>query len=239
MRKLYALALIPFAALCFGFNTAANASADCTTTTTNGSNPDGTCSYSPYVVSNDQWGTANVKANGTETITAQSAGDWNVQASGVSTGFAYPDVRENGDFTDSVTSTFNITMPTGTYDAEAAYDLFSYNPNNGGSDVETMIWVNNHGEQPWGGEKVLKTNVSFGGALWTEESPNDTTDFVWILQSGTLSSGNLPIGSMLHDTLAPLELDGYGSNPAIQFGWEIHLTSGTDTFDVNGFSITP
>jgi hypothetical protein len=190
---------------------AAHASATCQTST--GSNPYGSCSYPPYSVSNDQWGTAD----GTEVITATSAAHWSVKATGVTQGYAYPDVRLSGV---PAESSFHIGMPGGTgYSAEAAYDVCAGNC----SGDEMMIWVYNIRQSPWAGETKVTT---LGG--WTLYR-HSSDKYLWKpTKNVQVASATVPLAQMVKDT-------GMKGVNTTEFGWEIHLAS-DDTFSMLDFT---
>jgi hypothetical protein len=166
--SLFALPLIAAGGLVAAMPAAAQA-ATCTTTAQYG-----TCTYSPYVVNQDEW---NMTTGSSQTLSASGAGTWTVTTSQPSGAYVrtYPDVSENlpGDafstyntavqtFTDSV----SYTSGTG----ETAADLWLngapgtsvYNS----STVEVMVWTDNHGQTPAGTDTTTATINGQTFAVW-------------------------------------------------------------------------
>ena len=157
------------------------------------------------------------KSNGHETLTGTSATSWHVTAEDTA-GYPYPDARVNGI---PASSSFRIGMPTGNYNAEAAYDVCQDGCSST-TDQEMMIWVDNHGEVPWPGETKVRT---YDG--WTLYR-HSATHYVWEGPNETFGTVNL--SQMISYT-------GMRDLNTAEFGWEIHDTDGVKTFTLDSLSI--
>jgi hypothetical protein len=177
------------------------------------------CDFGAYQVATDYWG-----GTGTETVTAYNYDNWSVQSS-QSGSYPYPDVRRTESSLVGLQSSFKITMPSGSYHAEAAYDVWT-GPNQTGDEI--MVWVDNHGETSWGHPSTA-TKFNLDGKTWTREE-GDSHQYVWLLD-GSETSGTVSLGSMIKNS------GGSSTVSSVQFGWELHQTSG-QVFSVDSFSVS-
>jgi hypothetical protein len=162
------------------------------------------------------------KSNGYESLTGSSATTWSVTADD-STGYPYPDVRSNGIPSGS---SFKITMPSGSYGAEAAYDVCQNDCAVSG-DEEMMIWVNNHGETPWKPVSQMHKVTTLDD--WTLYRYTSSL-YVWMPKVNETSYSNVPVQKMVSDT-------GLKNLNGTEFGWEIHETDGSaKKFTLNSYS---
>jgi hypothetical protein len=210
----------------------ASAAVAATCTATNGE----TCSYGPWDLYNNTWGTQP----GTYVITARSAHHWKVtadQQDHAGAVEAYESAQWNYNNVSisrirEMTSTFSETMPTGSqaknnFDAEANYDVFLH-----GSDTdEVMVWVDTQGQTPAGtrGPEVRIAGQRF--RLWLA---GVTKTFV--LRNETKGTVNYKaIFTWLHDHGMMKSSDSVWQ---LNFGWEICDTGGkTRTFTVHDLTL--
>jgi hypothetical protein len=170
---------------------------------------------------------------------------------------AYPDVAQQmndwgseGDnpplsaLTD-LTSTFNTTPPNidkGNW--EEAYDVWLSSNNN-----EVMIWTDTSSSRlSDNGATIVNPNVTFDGVSYTyqvyEQGTNQSScglsvcGSIDMVRNNPEASGTVDIRDVLNYLIS---VDAEPSNVAIgeiDFGWEICSTVGTQTFAVNGYTLT-
>lgn len=174
------------------------AAAACTTTAQYG-----TCSYRPYVVSQDEW---NPAGGSSQTLTAASHNDWSVHTSQPPGAYVrtYPDIAQNlpgypfSSYTTAVqTFSDSVSYTSGT--GETAADLWlngapgtgTYNS----ATVEVMVWTANHGQTPAGTRTGTATIGGQTFTVWECNSPGCTGSvghiyFAFVLR-GSEASGQI------------------------------------------------
>jgi hypothetical protein len=194
----------------------------------------------------------NPISGATQTLTANSPGDWSVVAnmpSGNTAVVSYPDTQQLYTTEQntpkplsgfkSITSNYAETGPTGGgVDWEAAYDIWA---GTGSSNYaqEIMIWVDNHGQVPAGSVVASATIDGVSYKIWSTGKQGAVGDIVSMVLDSNQASGSVNI----LDDLNWLISNGYmaagsGLNQ-IDFGPEICSTGGVPrTFSVTQYGIT-
>jgi hypothetical protein len=167
------------------------------------------------------------KSDGWESLSGSSPTSWSVEANDTAGGgWPYPDVRTEGL---PSSSSFRITMPSGTaYSAEAAYDVCQNDCASSG-DEEMMVWAYNVNQSPWEPVSKMTKVTTWGG--WTLYRYKPTL-YLWKpTKTWSVSSATVDIAAMAKDT-------GMTGLNGTQFGWEIPSTEGRDlTFTLDSLSI--
>ena len=144
-----------------------------------------------------------------------------------------------------LTSTFNTTAPdiaTGNW--EEAYDIWLSSTNN-----EVMIWTDTSNSRlSDNGATIVNPDVTIDGVSYTyqvyEQGTNQSScgltvcGSIDMVRNSPESSGSVDIRDVLNYLIS------VGAEPSniaigeIDFGWEICSTVGTQTFAVNGYTLT-
>ena len=245
-------------------------SQNCTEPVYTSSNAEATWNASNgYLVNNNAWsGSA-----GPQTISVCNYDSWYVMSDQPNDGGAietYPDTEDDlvsapysctmpncGPKISSMsaaTSTFGISVPSGTnigYDA--AYDTWVDGLNTGNCE-EVMVW--NQYENDLNGYTFTDTDQSIGGTTWNvlwEGSPGGgECGYVAFVMTSQESSGTVNLLAIYNwvidnhpgwfDCSSTVACEAGGSNPAelstIEYGVEIAYTDGSQEFAVTNFSAT-
>jgi hypothetical protein len=194
----------------------------------------GTWRTGEYTLYTNVWG----RGYGPQTIWANAYDNWGVWANHPNTGGikSYPNVsytlgRQVSNM-GNVSSSFNVTNPTGTGLAyNTTYDVWG-----NGHDHEIMIWTqwtSNVG--PIGG---YVTTVTLGGRQWRYYQGHNGGNHVYsFMATSQFTSGTVNITPICQ------WLVNQGRMPnaridQIQFGWEITSSSGGRNFTVNDYTLT-
>jgi hypothetical protein len=180
----------------------------------------GSWSNGGYVITNNEWSSSA----GPQTIWANSPNSWGVestQPAGNTAVETYPNIQVT--FPDVPLSRFGIirnafaeSMPADPgLDAEAADDVWLNHYN-----IEVMIWVDNHGQQPAG--SVVGGATIFGRrfAVW-----HGGTDWTFALDRNE-KSGQTHILGALRWLIAHHDLAASVTLTQVDFGFEIASTAG-------------
>ncbi|MGA7832049.1 MAG: RICIN domain-containing protein, partial [Terracidiphilus sp.] len=191
-----------------------------------------------YALNTDEWG-----ATSGQCVYANSPTNWwsvaNYDGSGVQ---AYPDTEVNmGNVNlsslSSVTSSFNFSAPSGAH-YDAAYDLWT----NGGVD-EVMVWEQWNWNGPiassynCGGSCPFATNVSIDGVTYNVYQGNTGHNVVSFLRTSQASSGTVNLLDLMNWLGNQGKLISKTFSSA-DFGFEITVTNGSQTFTVNSYSLS-
>ncbi len=194
-----------------------------------------------YTLYNDVWGSGA----GPQNMWANSGHNWGVwseqpNTSGIK---SYPDSsRYVGipiDLLASVSSDFNVTVPSSGAQFETAYDIWA-----GNNQYEIMLWMNNYGNGPiassynCNGACASYTNVNVGGYTWNVYEGYTDHEVYSLVNTSQAYSGTVNILAVLKW----LESQGLMSDPtlgAVQFGWEITSTvSGGENWTCNNYDVS-
>lgn len=195
-----------------------------------------------YTVSNDVWGSGA----GPESIWANSYSNWGVWSQQPDTGGikSYPHSAKNVGVQlsslSSVSSSFNVSVPTSGVSFESAYDIWA-----GNNAYEIMLWMNYYGavgpiSYNYGSNGAIPvfTNVSLGGHTWNiyrgNNGGNDVFSFV---RTSDTNSGTVNILSILNW----INSQGWYNNPVlnqVQFGFEISRSPSGNNFNCNSYSVS-
>lgn len=191
------------------------------------------CEFGSLRVQNNAWS----GDHGPERLTARSPGRWQVLTKQPNLGGAvqtYPDTeipyyRNNGmpyHKLKRLMFRYSEKMPKSGYDAEAAADIWTSNP-----DAEIMAWVDNHGQTPAG--KPVGTFRVYDGSRWTLWQ--DGKDYLAFVRQGHHPHGVVHVLSLLQILVRTHRLPASFSIDSAQFGWEICWTHGWKTFKMLKF----
>ena len=112
---------------------------------------------------------------------------------------------------------------------DAAYDIWDTN-----NADEIMLWFNERAAGPLGSRV---TSVTVGGSSWTVYRGSNGHQVISLVRSGTENSGSVDVLAVLKW----IESKGWFGNitlGAVQFGFEVTSTSGTQTFKLNSYSVS-
>lgn len=193
-----------------------------------------------YSIYNDVWG----QGAGPQSIWANSGHNWGVWSEQPNTGGikSYPDSSRYvglpvNDLA-SVSSDFNVTVPTSGAQFETAYDIWA-----GDNQYEIMLWMNNYGNGPiassynCNGACPSFTNVSVGGYTWNVYSGYTDHTVYSFVSTSQVYSGTVDVLSVLHW----LQSQGWIGNPtldAVQFGWEITSSATGENWACNSYDVS-
>ncbi|WP_438432961.1 GH12 family glycosyl hydrolase domain-containing protein [Gorillibacterium sp. sgz500922] len=204
----------------------------------------GNWSNGGYTVYNNVWGSGA----GAQSIWANSYSNWGVWAQHPSTGGikSYPNsTREVGvaiGSLKSVTSSFNVTVPTSGAAFESAYDIWAGNNNA----YEIMLWMNAYGgvkpiAASWSstGDPVASyTNVSVGGHTWNVYKGSNGSNAVYsFVRTGNTNSGTVDVLAIMNW----IKGKGWFGNETlnrVQFGFEITSSPAGLNFMTNSYSVS-
>lgn len=192
----------------------------------------GTWTNGGYTLYNNIWGSGA----GTQTIWANSYSAWGVTANHPNTGGvkSYPNatrnVNRNLSAIRSLTSSFNVTVPSGGAYA-SAYDIWANN-----HAYEIMLWMNKTG--PVGPLGSLQTTASVGGHTWQiYRGSNGSNEVFSFVRTSNTSSGTVDILAVLNW----IRTSGWYGDVLVgdvQFGYEITSSAGGLNFTTNTFSVS-
>ena len=194
------------------------------------SSPQASWSNGGYTVYNDVWG----KGAGPQTIYANSGTNWWISTNQPNTGGvkSYANstkyVNKSLSSLHSVNSSVSFSTPSnGVWDA--AYDIWDTNYAN-----EIMLWFNERVAGPLG-SKV--TTASVGGSTWNVYRGSNGHQVYSFVRTSGENSGSVDVLAVLKW----IESKGWFGNitlGAVQFGFEVTSTSGTQTYKVNSYSVS-
>lgn len=193
----------------------------------------GSWSTNGYTLYNNVWGAGY----GPQTIWANSAGNWGVWAAHPNTGGikSYPNAtRYIGRPVSSLgtlTSSFNVTVPTSGVAFETAYDIWSSD-----NAHEIMLWMNAYGAVgPLG---TLQTTATVGGHTWrVYRGSNGANNVYSFVRTGNTGSGTVDIAAVAR-WIRSAGWFGDVTIGNVQFGYEITSSAGGKDFVTNSFSVT-
>ncbi|MCK2216152.1 hypothetical protein MF672_020455 [Actinomadura sp. ATCC 31491] len=192
----------------------------------------GTWTNGGYTLYNNIWGSGA----GPQTIWANSSSNWGVWANHPDTGGvkSYPNatkyVGKRVSALGSVTSTFNVTVPSGgAY--TTAYDIWD-----SANAYEIMLWMNRRGAVgPLG---TRRTSATVGGHSWdVYRGSNGANQVFSFVRTGNATSGTVDVKAVL----TWLRSNGWMGDVTlgnVQFGYEITSSSGGMNFTTNSFSVS-
>lgn len=193
----------------------------------------GTWENGGYTLYNNIWGSGA----GSQTMWANSYSNWGVWAdhpdtSGVK---SYPNakkvVNENLDSLSSLSSSFNVTVPS-SGDYNTAYDVWDTD-----YDHEIMLWMNYNGDV--GALGSYQTQVSVGGHTWNVyKGDNGSNNVYSFLRTSDATSGTVDILSVLDWIAGQGWISSSEAIGDVQFGYEITSSSGGLDFTTNSFSVS-
>ncbi|BCJ68275.1 GH12 family glycosyl hydrolase domain-containing protein [Polymorphospora rubra] len=193
----------------------------------------GTWSSGGYTIYNNIWGSGY----GTQTISANSPGNWWVRADHPNTGGikSYPNatrhigrkVSELG----PVTSSFDVTVPTSGVAFTTAYDIWTTDHAH-----EIMLWMNRYGPVgPLGG---FETTATVGGHTWDiYRGSNGHNQVYSFIRTANTDTGTVDVTAVAQWIRA----QGWFGDVTIgdvQLGYEITSAAGGRDFVTNAFSVT-
>ncbi|NHD16071.1 MULTISPECIES: hypothetical protein [unclassified Actinopolyspora] len=192
-----------------------------------------TWSDGDYIVRNNIWGSGA----GSQTIWANSHGDWGVAADHPNTGGvkSYPHVGRTVDESvgaiDGLSSEFAVTAPeAGSY--ATAYDIWVDN-----HDYEIMLWMNQHGAVGPLGSRV--DTVEVGGHRWdVHRGSNGSNEVFSFVRTGDTSSGTVDVEAVLDWIVQRGWFDSGATVGEVQFGFEITSSSGGLDFATSRYSLS-
>lgn len=193
----------------------------------------GTWASNGYTLYNNVWG----GGYGPQTIWANSTGNWGVWANHPNTGGvkAYPNATKwSGkkiSALGTLSSSFNVTVPTSGVAFTSAYDVWSSD-----NAHEIMLWMNKYGAVgPLG---TLQTTATVGGHSWSVYRGSNGANQVYsFVRTANTSSGTVDIKAIANW----IKSRGWFGDVTIgnvQFGYEITSSSGGKDFVTNSFSVT-
>ena len=202
-----------------------------------------TWSEGGYNLYNNIWGSGA----GSQCMWANSHSNWGVTAdhpatSGVKSypNSERPNIRTRISGLKTLTSTFNITVPTAGAHT-SAYDIWS------GRSYEIMLWMNTQGPiGPWadqydsaGNPIPRATNVSTGGHTWNAYYNGGVhgRNVISLVRTSNTSAGTVDILACLK-WIQSQGWIGDISVEKVQFGFEITSSPGGMAFTVNNYDVT-
>jgi hypothetical protein len=193
----------------------------------------GTWSSGGYTLYNNIWGSGT----GPQTIWANSATNWGVWANHPNTGGikAYPNstryIGRRVSALGSVSSSFNVTVPTSGVAFTSAYDIWSADHAH-----EIMLWMNKYG--PVGPLGSLQTTASVGGHTWQiYRGSNGANQVYSFIRTGNTNSGTVDVRAICQ-WIRDRGWFGDVTIGDVQFGYEITSSSGGKDFVTNSLTIT-
>jgi hypothetical protein len=193
----------------------------------------GTWSNNGYTLYNNVWGSGA----GPQTIWANSGTNWGVWADHPNTGGikSYPNsTKWSGKPISAIgtlSSDFNVTVPTSGVAFESAYDVWSSD-----NHYEIMLWMNLYG--PVGPLGSYQTTVGVGGHWWNVfRGSNGSNQVYSFVRTSNIWSGTVDIKAICNW----LRSQGWFGDVTIgkvQFGYEITSSAGGKDFVTNNLTIT-
>ena len=200
-----------------------------------------------YTLYNDVWGSGA----GSQTIWANSYSNWGVWAAHPSTSGikAYPNasvtVGKTISSISTLSSSFNVTVPTSGTAMETTYDVWA-----GSNAHEIMLWMNEYGDvapisdtySSSGSPVAYYTNLTVGGHTWNVYKGNNGANEVYtFVRTSKSSSGTVDIKAILNWIKTTPKWFGDVTVGQVQFGYEItsSYNSGSGyNFVTNSYSVT-
>ncbi|WP_310551952.1 GH12 family glycosyl hydrolase domain-containing protein [Paenibacillus glufosinatiresistens] len=197
-----------------------------------------------YTVYNNVWGSGA----GAQSIWANSYSNWGVWAQHPSTGGikSYPnstrEINLKLSALKSVTSSFNVSVPTSGAAYESAYDIWA-GTNNA---YEIMLWMNYYGgvkpiAENWsaaGDPVAAYTNVSVGGHTWNVYKGSNGSNAVYsFVRTSNTNSGTVDVLAIMNW----IKGKGWFSDVTlnrVQFGYEITSSPAGLNFTTNSYSVS-
>lgn len=193
----------------------------------------GTWSSGGYTLYNNIWGSGY----GAQTIWANSATNWGVWADHPNTGGikAYPNstrwIGRRVSQLGTVTSQFNVSVPTSGVAFTSAYDIWSSDHAH-----EIMLWMNRYG--PVGPLGSLQTTASVGGHTWQiYRGSNGANQVYSFLRSGNTNSGTVNV-TQVCQWIRSRGWFGDVTIGDVQFGYEITSSAGGRDFVTNTLTVS-
>jgi hypothetical protein len=192
----------------------------------------GTWTNGGYTLYNNIWGSGA----GSQRIWANSYSNWGVTANHPNTGGvkSYPNatrnVNRNLSAIRSLTSNFNVTVPSGGAYA-STYDIWANN-----HAYEIMLWMNKTG--PVGPLGSFQTNATVGGHSWqVYRGSNGANEVFSFIRTSNTNSGTVDVLAVLNWIR---NAGWYGDVLVgdVQFGYEITSSAGGLNFTTNNFSVS-
>jgi len=207
-----------------------------------------TWSDGDYTLCNDIWG----EGAGPQSIWANSYSNWGVWSAQPNTGGikTYPHaekvVNKKLSEINTLTSSFDVTVPTSGTAMETSYDIWLDN-----NAYEIMLWMNQYGDvkpisynyDQWGNAVPYYWGVPIGGHKWNVYRGNNGGNEVFSLvrTDGNINSGNVDIkeiATWIRDVPKWYDDVTLGN---VQFGFEITSSYNNGSgynFITNSFSVT-
>ena len=200
-----------------------------------------------YTIRNDIWG----EGAGPQSIWANSESDWGVWSAHPNTGGikSYPHAEKviNKNLSDikTLTSNFNVTVPTNGVAMETAYDIWLNN-----NAYEVMLCMNSYGDvkpisynyDSYGNAVPYYWGVPVGGHTWNVYRGNNGGNevFSFVRVDGNISSGTVDLQEILNWIKDVPEWYGDVYLGQVQFGYEITSSYNNGNgynFKTNNFSV--
>lgn len=200
-----------------------------------------------YTIRNDIWG----EGAGPQSIWANSESDSGVWSAHPNTGGikSYPHAEKviNKNLSDikTLTSNFNVTVPTNGVAMETAYDIWLNN-----NAYEVMLWMNSYGDvkpisynyDSYGNAVPYYWGVPVGGHTWNVYRGNNGGNevFSFVRVDGNISSGTVDLQEILNWIKDVPEWYGDVYLGQVQFGYEITSSYNNGNgynFKTNNFSV--
>ena len=196
-----------------------------------------------YIVYNNVWGSGA----GPQTIWANSYSNWGVWAQHPDTGGikSYPnstrDINMRLSALTSLSSSFNVTVPTSGASFVTAYDIWL-----GNYAYEIMLWMNHYGavkpiSYNWSssGDPIpVLTNVSVGGHTWNVyRGTNGSNEVFSFVRSSKTNAGTIDVLAVMNW----IKNQGwYGDEMVdrVQLGFEITSSPAGLNFTTNSYSVS-
>ncbi|ENZ32223.1 MULTISPECIES: GH12 family glycosyl hydrolase domain-containing protein [Clostridium] len=200
-----------------------------------------------YTIRNDIWG----EGAGPQSIWANSESDWGIWSAQPNTGGikSYPHAEKviNKNLSDikTLTSNFNVTVPTSGVAMETTYDIWLNN-----NAYEVMLWMNSYGEvkpisynyDSYGNAVPYYWGVPVGGHTWNVYRGNNGGNevFSFVRVDGNISSGTVDLKEILNWIKDVPKWYGNVELGQVQFGYEITSSYNNGNgynFKTNNFSV--
>ncbi|HZN73197.1 MAG TPA: hypothetical protein VFC00_16140 [Micromonosporaceae bacterium] len=192
----------------------------------------GTWSNGGYTLYNNVWGSGF----GPQTIWANSPNNWGVWANHPNTGGikSYPNatrwIGRRVSVLGTVTSNFNVSVPTSGVAFTTAYDIWSSD-----NAHEIMLWMNKYG--PVGPLGSFQTTATVGGHTWNVYRGSNGANQVYsFIRTSNTNSGSVDVRAVAQ-WIRNRGWFGDVTIGNVQFGYEITSSSGGRDFITNSFSV--
>ena len=183
----------------------------------------GTWSSGGYTLYNNVWGSGY----GPQTIWANHPNTGGIKSYPNATRYIGRTVSSLG----TVTSGFNVTVPTSGVAFTTAYDIWSSD-----NAHEIMLWMNYYGAVgPLG---TLQTTATVGGHTWKiYRGSNGSNNVYSFVRTSNTSSGTVNV-TQIAQWIRSAGWFGNVTIGNVQFGYEITSSAGGKDFVTNSFSVT-